>query len=281
MLRWLWRLNEARRWVRWPTKLALVCLTALVVCFPHPKRFIQQLHRWRNPNALIEPDAPALRPMIEELEPEVAALKDPKAVLRLIEAFVYKHVPYDWDWNTWGMADYTPTVAQVIQKGREDCDGRAVLAASLLRHFGFDAHLVSNFAHVWVSTPRGDAMGPGKRKAIVATDKGVKFNWRGLAVLPRAAGFGIAVFPRLRELMILLVVWLMIISRRVPLKRQLALLGMMTAALLLLGEAGASYRHPIVWLQILATLVLLAATIAPSIWSRRTPLQGAETGATT
>jgi len=281
MLHWLWRLNESRRLVRWPIKLAMVCLTALVVCFPHPKRFIEQVNRWRNPNALIEPEAPALRPMIDELAPEVAALKNPEEVLRLIEAFVYTHVPYDWDWNTWGMADYTPTVAQVIQKGREDCDGRAVLAASLLRHFGFDAHLVSNFAHVWVSTPRGDIMGPGKRKAIVATDKGVKFNWHGLTVLPRAAGFGIAVFPFLRELLILCVVWLIAISRRVPMKRQIVLLVVMASALALLRQGGSSYRHPTLWLQLLATAAIVAAIIAPCIWSRRTTPQGLKTDAPT
>jgi len=259
MLRWLWRLNEAPLWLRWPIKLALVALTVLFVCFPNPLRLKQHVRRWRDPDALIRPDAPGLKPMIAALEPEVAGMDDPVDILRHIEQFVYRTVPYEWDWNTWGAADYIPTVAEVIEKGREDCDGRAVIAASLLRHFGYDARLVTDFAHVWVYTKRGEAMGPGKRRAVVSTDKGVKVDARGLIELPQALGFGIAVFPFGRELAVLFVVWVMLVTRRRRFIEQAAMLAAMALALWLLRVAGASYRHPEGWLQLAATGLLLAA----------------------
>ena len=54
-------------------------------------------------------------------------ISEPHALVRGVEKFVYGHVPYAWDWDTWGVADYLPSVAEVRRMGREDCDGRAVV----------------------------------------------------------------------------------------------------------------------------------------------------------
>ncbi len=261
MLTRLWRLNDTRRLVRWPIKCGIVAFTVLAVCFPNPVRLARHLAHWSDPNALIEPDAPALAPMVAALRPQLAELDDPRDALRAVEKFVYREIPYDWDWNTWGSADYLPTVTEVIEMGREDCDGQAVVAASLLRNFGFKTELVANFAHMWVRTDKGELMGPGKNKAVVATKDGPKLHLRGLLELPKSTAFGIAVFPLMRELIVLAVIWLLLIDRRRRALRQGVGLVLFGVALLLLRDASHDYREPVVWLQLLATVTMVVCVI--------------------
>lgn len=151
--------------------------------------------------------------MIDELQPRLENVAAPRRALQIVERFVYEKVPYDWDWNTWGAADYIPTVSEVLSAGREDCDGRAVLAASLLSRLGYDAQLVTDFAHVWVKTSEGETMGPGSSKALVATPEGVRVQPGALAQLARSVGYGISVFPAHRELIFLFVLWCLLLHR--------------------------------------------------------------------
>lgn len=130
-----------------------------------------------------------------------------------VQAFVYEKVKYAWDWDIWGMADYMPTVSEMFAKAgddpdrqmREDCDGRAVMAASLLKRMGYDAMLMTDFGHVWVAVKEGkrqvELMGPGHVKAIVSTKAGNKINvtWDMLKNIPVAVGMGVSVFPWWRE----------------------------------------------------------------------------------
>lgn len=258
MLAWLWRLNKTRRLVRWPVKCMVLGLTILFVCFPNPARLITHLRHWSDPNALIEPDAPALAPMVEALRPRMRDADQPTDALRIVERFVHSTIPYDWDWNTWGTVDYLPTVSEVIERGREDCDGQAVVAASLLRNFGFQAELVANFSHMWVRTDRGETMGPGKNRAVVATKDGPRFSLRGLLELPRATAFGVGVFPLVRELVILGVLWLMLLSKHRSAWRQLLALLVFTGGLFALRHASHDYRNQVAWLQLLAVFAMLA-----------------------
>jgi len=276
MLTWLWWLNGRRRLIRWPIKCAIVTFTVLAVCFPNPARLVRHLEHWRDPNALIEPDAPALMPMVEALRPQMAATKRPQEALHVVERYVYSQIHYDWDWNTWGSADYLPTVTEVIEKGREDCDGQAVVAASLLRNFGFKSELVANFAHMWVKTDRGEAMGPAKNRAVVATENGPKFSWRGLWELPKAAAFGVAVFPLGRELIVLGVLWLMLWDRRRTRLRQALAVAVFGGGLIALRAGSYDYRHPVAWLQILATAAIFAGVLAQLGRRKRSEMAPAE-----
>lgn len=205
-----WRKLHDRAWyVRWAVKGVAVALTLLLIAYPYPHLLARNVQRWRNPNTLIEPDNPRLQPMLTELQARLAPSLPPQKALRVVEKFVYEKVPYEWDWDTWGVADYIPTVDEVLDKGGEDCDGRAVIAASLHRALGHKADLVSDFAHVWVKTDRGETMGPRKSKSLVASDKGgTRIAWRTLLNVPRAVGYGIGCFPLLRELILVLVIWL-------------------------------------------------------------------------
>lgn len=147
----------------------------------------------------------------------------PRVVQRAVQRLVYEKVAYDWDWNVWGMADYMPTVREMFARAeaspdgrlREDCDGRAVMAASLMRRLNFDSTIVTDLRHVWVTTPQGDWMGPGRKKSMVSTPSGNRLDAATLlANVPVSLSFGISVFPWWRELLILAAAYGLMLHRR-------------------------------------------------------------------
>ena len=262
-------LNKLRWPLRLPIKWMIFALVVLAVCFPYPGLLVRHLQHWRDPNALIEPDAPAIQPLVEELRPHMHENLQPGEALKRVERYVYDRIAYDWDWNTWGTADYLPTVAEVIEMGREDCDGRAVVAASLLRCFGFNAQLVCDFAHVWVKTDRGEIMGPGKKKAVVATKHGLRVSLSGLTELPKGFAHGVAVFPLMREAVILGIFWLLLLRPNGGMMCNLVGLMFFISALLCLRMGGKHYGHPVLWLQWLAIGCALVGLYLLFVTARR------------
>ncbi len=252
-------LNRLRWYTRLPVKWAILGFTILAVSFPYPGLAYRHLQHWRNPNALIEPHAPALQPWVEELRPELLGDLPSREALKRVERFVYKKVKYEWDWITWGISDYLPTVTEVIEMGQEDCDGRAVVAASLLQNFGFRTQIVSDFSHVWVKTDKGETMGPGRRQAVVATERGLKVHWSALVELPRASLYGVAVFPLIRQLIVIVVTWWLMLRRNVGIVRSLAALALLCGGLMLLKVGGKDFVNPIRWMQVLGVLAQAAA----------------------
>ena len=259
-LRWPWRI---------PIKWAVFGLIVLGVCFPYPSRFIRHVRHWRDPNALVEPEAAALQPLWEELRSRLIVDLQPKEILETVERFVCAKIEYEWDWNTWGTADYLPTVTEAVEKGREDCDGRAVVAASLLRRLGFNAEIVTDFAHVWVKTEAGETMGPGEQKAVIATDNCLKMQRGAMAQLPRAIAYGIAPFPLARELIILGAMWLLLIRRHGGVFCSWVALLLFMMGLLLLRKAGQIYQQPVVWMQVLGVVAILVGFSCLLVWAQR------------
>lgn len=262
-------LNRLRWPLRIPIKWLIFGIAVLVVCFPYPARLIRHVQRWRNPNALIEPDAPAIQPLIEELQPQLTAGLTPEEVLLAVQKYVCEKIRYEWDWNTWGMADYLPTVAEAVAMGREDCDGQAVVAASLLSHFGFEAELVTDFTHVWVKTEFGETMGPGERKTVVATEEGLEIQAGALAALPRALGVGLSVFPLARELIILGVLWLLLLRPKGGLVCSILGLAFLVVGFMLIRRSGLSFRPPLAWSLILGSVGMLGGFASLLVWARR------------
>jgi len=255
------RLNCLQWFVRLPIKWLIVIVTVFLVQFPYPSLLIQHINRWRNPNDLIEPNAPALEPWVAALTQKMEAAKSPQQALRLVEFYVYENLPYEWDWNNWIIADYLPTVEEALAKKSEDCDGRAVVAASLLARFGYSPEIVTDFAHVWVRTEHGELMGPGRNKALVATNKGLQLQRGAFGQLLGSVPFGVAVFPFRRELMILLAVWLMLLGTRTDWRQALVGLGLAIAGLVLIRIGGADHRTPTVWAQVAGAICLVAAIL--------------------
>ena len=73
---------------------------------------------------------------------------------RQIEAAVLgRIVPYGVPWDVYGVPWYFPTPAEVLAAGRSDCQGRAVVLASLLKAKGIPYTLEASFDHIWVDYP--------------------------------------------------------------------------------------------------------------------------------
>lgn len=262
-------LSKLKAPIRLPLKWLIFGVAVIAVCFPYPRVLSRHLAHWRDPNALIDPAAPTLQPLVEELRLLLADDLPPREALETVERFVHRRLPYAWDWETWGTADYMPTVAEALQMGREDCDGRAVVAASLLENFGYKAKIVTDFAHVWVHTDKGETMGPGKRKAIVGKKDGFDVNLAALAELPRALAYGIAVFPLGRELIIAVVLWYLLLRPGLGLRRSVMIAALLAAGLFALRTGGANYRQPALGIQWLGLAAWSAALVVWAIPVRR------------
>jgi hypothetical protein len=178
----------------------------------------------------------------------VRADAPPRHVLGVVQQVVYERIPYAWDWDTWGVMDYLPTVRETLALGCEDCDGRAVVAASLLRRLGHQAWLVSDFTHTWVETTEGETMSPGRAaKALVARPgAATSVAWDGQLVknYARAVSYGIGVFPLGRLVIIATALCLVALQPRSSIGRRVTGCLLLIAALAALRYAGQKFEAP-------------------------------------
>ncbi len=203
----VWKaLNNLPWHKRGPLKAVLFSLGTALVLYPKVWLLPRTVERYADMDSVLDPQHAALAPLADEVRSDLADKADSQAALAVVQKVVYRHVPYAYDWDVWGVMEYLPTVDEVFQKGREDCDGRAVVAASLLRRLGYDASLVTDLLHVWVQTPMGETMSPtGGEKVLIATRTGTRarITPRIGNNLARGLAFGVAAFPLGRELLIL------------------------------------------------------------------------------
>lgn len=203
----LWHaLNRLRWYGRYPLKIVVFLLVTALVLYPKPWLLPTAIARYRDMNSVLDPTNPQLAALQEQVQARLPADAPMEETLQVVQQAVYERITYAWDWQTWGVCEYLPTVDEVFQKGREDCDGRAVVAASLLQRMGYDAWLVSDLLHVWVQTPEGETMSPtGAEKTFVGTEAGTQatLSARLIRNLGRGLSYGVAVFPLIRELIIL------------------------------------------------------------------------------
>lgn len=261
------RLQHARALVRCPVKWMLFAGVSGLVLFPKPGLVFRHVQHLRNLDTLPDPDEPALEPLKARFDAFLAErgveTGEPDTLLAEVNAFVRREIAYSWDWDTWGVAEYLPSLAEVIASGREDCDGRAVLAAALLRSKGIAAELVGDTRHMWVRTPVGETMDPLGPPVFEAQAGRVRVRWSGLIDLGPPA-FGISVFPLGRELIILLAAWVLLLPPRVDRRSALLSLALLVAGLLIIRMAGADPVRPqTAW--ILVGLASLAVAVA-GLW---------------
>ncbi len=241
-------LHRRPRRARWPLKAGAFVLVLLLVLFPRVWLIPAWLTRLSDLNAVID----TYHPAVNELAARVADAAGPTPPLSdaavAVETLVRRRVPYAFDWETWGVMDYLPTVAEVFAQGREDCDGQAVVAASVLRRLGFEAWLVSDLLHTWVVARDTTAeppltlqlMSPGRGDQTLtggAEGTRARFSMAMLANAGRALSFGVAVFPAERELIIVAAFWLILMQPRSLGWRRLAGGAVLLAALLCLRSA--------------------------------------------
>ena len=252
-------LNPTARIPRWIRKTLLLALLTVGVLYPDPRLLVRHVHRWMDISALGDPTTPALDAMAAELAPHLEGVESAGDALAIVEQFVLEKIPYGWDWDVWGVVDYVPTVEETIEAGREDCDGRAVLAAALLRRFGYEAHIVTDLTHVWVWTPAGETMSPNETASghtvVEADESGSRVNPLGfvhpqalLVDMPRALAYGIAVFPLWREVVLVAGAWCCLLGRLPRPRREIATAILLAGGLLALHQSGESGALWLIWL---------------------------------
>ena len=203
----LWhRIHGWSRGRRWGLKVGLFLAALGIALYPKFWLIPTWASRLSDMDAVLDADHPGLVEFEQAVRSRMRGERSSENVLAAVQEVVTENIAYAWDWDVWGVMDYLPTVDEVLQKRREDCDGQAVLAASLLRRMGFDAHLASDLVHTWVVTPEGATMSPGGgQTTLVGGRQGTQARW-SLGLLgnaARALSFGVAVFPLGRELFVL------------------------------------------------------------------------------
>lgn len=157
---WRW-LDTHRPLKRASLKLALFAAVVLFALYPNPVLLVRQIGHLLDTESLIQPDLPAMPEINRAIDQLIATNVPALTEFKAVERFVYRRIAYQYDWHGWWNLDYWPTAAEVWERQREDCDGRAVLATSILRARGHaDARLVANLQHVWVAVGTNELMGP-------------------------------------------------------------------------------------------------------------------------
>lgn len=95
----------------------------------------------------------------------------------LIEQNVLKLIPYSYDWNTYGMPWYCPSVPQVLEKSKGDCKARALVLASILQAKGIPNRIVWSLDHVWVDYPGKQNTGPEEYALYQKNSETGKGSW--------------------------------------------------------------------------------------------------------
>jgi predicted transglutaminase-like cysteine proteinase len=141
--------KRSARWKRRATKTTLFCALLFLVLNPNLKRFAQQVRHVFAPDSLIQTDFEGMAEINRQID-ELRARWPRRSEVKLIENFVLKRIRYSSDYRTWGNMEYWPTAEEVWRKGEEDCDGRAILATSILRSRGYQsARLAISLDHMW------------------------------------------------------------------------------------------------------------------------------------
>lgn len=182
-----------------------IFVTVLVfVLFPNPVLLVRQIGGYLDMESLIQTDFAGIERINREIDEELSANASPQKEFSAIQRYVYQHIRYEYDWDNWGNVDFWPSAEQVWERKREDCDGQAILAASILRSRGFKtANLVGNIRHIWVNVDQQELMGPDKEQNIkreggktIITLPSFKLIFSGLAIY-------VADFPSIRNLILI------------------------------------------------------------------------------
>lgn len=240
----LWHVLHRVPWVlRWPLKWLLLAGVVTLMLYPKFWMIPSVVRHLQDPESLIEPNHPRIAQLAADERIRAARVADDGDLLLTVQVVVDEHVPYAFDWETWGVAEYTPTLDELFARGQEDCDGKAVVAASLLRHLGVDAWLVCDLQHVWVDTPLGETMSPGQGEPTVAqtapgeTPKAT-WNLEMIANATRGTRFAMRVYPLWRLVVMVLALWFVTAHPHSSATRRALGGGLMLVGLALIRDAG-------------------------------------------
>ncbi|MEK7467188.1 MAG: transglutaminase family protein [Planctomycetota bacterium] len=226
----------------------------LFLLFPHPGRAIREVRTLSDPNALIAPDDPAVAKLSSEVDASIPSTLDRPHQVAWIEKFVEKRIVYANDWDQWWNVDYWPSPSETLASGREDCDGIAVLTASLLRHRGFKARIEASYEHVWVEVEGDRILNPD----VETNFDGENWSLPGLKIILPWWRYSLTSFPLWRWGT--LVAWSAIVLRWPNPKRASVEFTAVFVALLVASLAARSFPDALFAIVLLGTFAIAACT---------------------
>lgn len=209
------------------------CLFVIVLFFvlnPNLFLFIKQLFIYANVEQLIQTDFDGLKEINREIDTRLVPNSTRHEEFKTIERYVYEKISYAYDWDNWGNLDYWPNAKQVWERGREDCDGRAILAVSILRSRGFsDATLAGNFRHIWVTIGDDGLMSLDKEQNLRRENGKTTVTLPSLSLMLKSFAIYWADFPVLRNLLLFGITLILVYH---PCRELTPFLGMIIAVLI-------------------------------------------------
>src|SRR4051794_21909092 len=153
------------------TTVAVACLVwaVLTLYYPNPTLLPRAIANSYNPRV----DPEAVRDIAAQLP------DDPAYIEQQVNGPL---VPYAVPWETYGVPWYYPTTKEVLAKGAGDCQGRAIVFASILEAKGIPYKLRASFDHIWVEYEHKQETS-GENAQIAIMDDGhlqvpKRWDWR-------------------------------------------------------------------------------------------------------
>ena len=109
-----------------------------------------------NPDMFVQEEKEQIRkevmPYLMRVERISKGMKEDKKLWLAVQMWVEQRIKYVSDIRQFGTLEYFSTAREVWDQGMEDCDGRAVLAAAVLKMMGRpEAKIATNTVHAEVS----------------------------------------------------------------------------------------------------------------------------------
>ena len=131
--------NRIRCWflkIKYRQIILLTFIWVLLVLYPNPLKLGQSIYRIIHPPV----NAAGVMHLLDEAPLEAEEL----------ERFVLKEIPYQYDWVTFGVPWYFPTLEEALKNGTGDCKSRFVVLASYFEAREIPYQLSFSLSHFWV-----------------------------------------------------------------------------------------------------------------------------------
>ena len=129
----------------------MLLLWVLLVLYPNPWGLVASVRRVISPGI----DPVTVTSLSEALPSDPA----------VIEAMVLQAIPYAYDWETYGVPWYCPSVEEVLEKGKGDCKSRALVLGSVFEAKDIPYTISWSPLHVWVDYEGKEESGLEKTEA--------------------------------------------------------------------------------------------------------------------